>query len=510
MKNIVFIFLILPFLANSQETITFAKNKTFYLRGDTHVIGNNTLSKNKTKAFNNANQINDKYKMTYVDIDKDNSTFSSSASELEIPSGSNIVYAGLYWTGTYPGNKGIKRINGNREIYDTVKKRDKPLNIIKLKLPNNNYRSIVGEILYDGKKEGSKIALKIRSPYVCYKDITELIKGLSTPNGLYTVANVPALEGLMSGGSSAGWMLYVVYENNTSSLKYITSYDGFEFINRKSPIIDFKNFKSPEEGEVQTEITIGALEGDNSIDKDRVSVFNVEKNAFIALSNSVREVNNFFNSSITIDENILNKRIPNSTNTLGFDIAKFKILNEENKLTPNNVESVSLKFETQKDEYFLFFTAFQTTLSETYYQETVVTPPTLKIVKENNISESIADTKPLKKQKENAIVESKLDKEIRAKELKKISKSNSIKIPDLSAGYYIVTNVFSNKANAEKWSRKLRSKNFNPDIFSISGNNYYYVSIKNNTDVNLLYNDLKEIRLDNELTKAWILKVNLE
>ena len=290
-------------------------------------------------------------------IDDDNSTYSSSASELEIPNEAKIAYAGLYWTGTYPGNKGIKSISGNRQIYRTIKDRDKPLNKIKLKLPGQQYQDITGEILYDGIN-ARKISLKLRSPYVCYKDITQLLKTLNDPNGNYTIANVPALEGLVSGGSSAGWMLYVIYENENSPLQYITSYHGFELIERKSVIIPFKNFKTTEKGKVETYLTLGALEGDNSIFKDQVSVFNTFKNEYVALENKLRPANNFFNSSITYDEELFIKRIPNSSNTLGFDIAKFKIPNLNNDLIINQATSVKLKFETKDDQYFPFFCCF--------------------------------------------------------------------------------------------------------------------------------------------------------
>ena len=39
--------------------------------------------------------------MTYVDVDSDSATFNSSTANQTLPSGSTILWAGLYWGGDY-------------------------------------------------------------------------------------------------------------------------------------------------------------------------------------------------------------------------------------------------------------------------------------------------------------------------------------------------------------------------------------------------------------------------
>ena len=76
--------------------------KTYKVKGDFTMLGNTNLTlQNYDNSTNNNNQI-----MRYVDIDDDPNTFNSSSASLTlsaengaIPSCSNIVYAGLYWTG---------------------------------------------------------------------------------------------------------------------------------------------------------------------------------------------------------------------------------------------------------------------------------------------------------------------------------------------------------------------------------------------------------------------------
>ncbi|PZO27428.1 MAG: hypothetical protein DCF13_11495, partial [Flavobacteriaceae bacterium] len=81
--------------------------KIYNLKGDFTMIGNTGLTpQNYSDTQNNNGQF-----MTYVDRDSDSNTWNSSSSTLvfstengAIPSCSNIVYAGLYWTGKSSSN----------------------------------------------------------------------------------------------------------------------------------------------------------------------------------------------------------------------------------------------------------------------------------------------------------------------------------------------------------------------------------------------------------------------
>ncbi|RMB63396.1 hypothetical protein EAX61_03110 [Dokdonia sinensis] len=525
MKNYFFLILLLPILAIAQDSKTFTRDKEFYIRGNTKVIGNNILSKDATKPFDEDDRVNDEFKMQYVDIDNDESTYSSSSAYLDIDDDATIVYAGLYWTATYYGEKGVKKFKDNRTFYKKKEERAHDFQDVKFALPQGGYENVRGSLIFDGEQSRNKM-LSSRSPYACVADVTALVKSQDKKTGMYTVANVSATEGLILGGSSAGWMLYVVYEQETEPLQYITTYHGFEFINKQPVEVEFGNFKSDEKGEVRTAVTVGALEGDVTLARDQIGIYNPKEDAFITLDNRVRASDNFFNSTITINDTIFTKRNPASRNTLGFDIAKLNIPNTENAVIANSSSGVKMQFKTRSDRYFLFFTAFQTTISEAFFSslgakenETEVEPSVeediaIAVKAKENTPITIDVLNRVDENTEEAEEKEEVDKPsspfIKDPEVTRILEKPSVSIPEIGKGFYIVTNVFSTLENAEKWSTTLTERGFTPQTMLRPDNGLFYVFLNSGTDLPALYEELKQVRLEKDLDKAWMLKINME
>lgn len=520
--------MLLPVFCLGQEGKTFTRDKEFYIEGNTKVIGNNILSKDATNPFNNLEKVNDEFKMEYVDIDNDPSTYSSSSAFLSLDDTAKVIYAGLYWTGTYKGEKSVKKYKNERTFYQKKEDRAHDMREIKIQFPGLGYKDIRGELIYDG---GSSRNLRMSNyaPYACMADITEYFDTLKVRSGMYTVANVSATQGYLLGGSSAGWMLYVVYEKENDPIQYITTYHGFEFVNKKPIEIEFGNFRSSENGEVETMVTIGALEGDTALSRDQVGIYNPEDQKYIKLDNRVRASDNFFNSSITLNDTIFSRRIPNSVNTLGFDIAKIKIPNEQNAIIANNATGVKMEYKTRSDRFFLFFTAFQTTISEAFYKmqsiktknPIVAAAPvpilsmpadTLPEIEEEVVSEEVVTVEEVQEAVVEEISEPKVVTSVpsKPKELEGILKKTSISIPDFKKGYYIVTNVFSNPSNAANWSATLRSMDYSPKTIQRPDNNLFYVFIAHGEDGVALYETLKKVRANELLKSSWMLKINMD
>ena len=159
--------------------------------------------------------------------------------------------------------------------WGAVTKGDAPITNVKFKGPTGGYNDVVGTVVYNanGTKTGDSF------PYSCYADVTDIVTGLGTNLGTYTVANVSSAEGETSKfspyngtGFSAGWSLFVVYEDPTLPGKSITSFDGFSAIsssvNVDVPISGFRTVPAPTP--VRATFAFAALEGDKPIKNDQL------------------------------------------------------------------------------------------------------------------------------------------------------------------------------------------------------------------------------------------------
>lgn len=352
--------------AFSQTRENLKKSKQLYIHGNSILVGNNVLGHHTTRPMMQDEVPNDAVNMKYIDVDDDKATFSSSQATIKaMPNDSRVAYAALYWTGLYPYEKGILRTSGGRVRYIARGEREGNVNQVLFKTPGNEYTPIEGTVLKDeiGKEGYADIA-----PYACRADVTEILQELSDIAGVYTVGNIRAAEGKIPGGGSAGWLLYIVYENTEESLKYFTTYDGLIEVDREKVDIKFSGFRSKQEGKINPTLGIGALEGDRKIRSDQMLLYNEKEDDFVPMSNALREERNFFNSSITMGNSVYQDRNPNSSNTLGFDLLKLNIPNEKNQFFDENTTEATLRFQTRADRFYLFFVSFEIDLDQDYLE----------------------------------------------------------------------------------------------------------------------------------------------
>ncbi|MCV9932354.1 T9SS type B sorting domain-containing protein [Flavobacterium sp. LS1R47] len=353
-------------------------NNNESLNGDILLIGNNILnrdngSKERPEVPYIGNLGNDKFNMKYIDIDGDPNTFNSSSAKLTLPGGScsKIVYAGLYWSA-------VTRDKSSNP---------KPIDKVKFKMPGGSYVNIDGTVIYDANNK----VVGTSYPYACYANVTEYFTKtpLPTVDGDYTVANVSTAQGSNrpdeddSGGTglSAGWSLFIVYENATLPAKAITSFDGFSAIDAKTNLnIKVSGFKAIKVGPVRAKFAFSALEGDLPILGDFLAINGVKSTPPERPSIVERnwewnpskwkwewvytENYNFFNSSVTSLGTILNNREPNSSNTLGFDAGVFEVNNPITPTDPggsvikNGDTEAVISLGSTQDVYFYYFNAF--------------------------------------------------------------------------------------------------------------------------------------------------------
>ena len=330
----------------AQNLVPFSPRYDQAIKGDILLIGNSNVGLHVSNPYN-GNDTNDQVDAAvYVDIDGDASTFNSSSADLDIPSDDScyvIVYAGLYWSAVVDG--------------------DEPIADVKFKVPGGSYVDITGtEIYYQNAANNNQ-----SNTYAYYQDVTDMLTALPNPEGTYSVANISTLIGPKpnSEGLSAGWSLFVVYEDPLLPSKYITSFDGFtkitSSINETFPVSGFNTIPT---GPVRAKFAFSTIEGDRGYTGDYLrlngSTISVTNNA----GTTIRPGNNFFNSSVSDIDPVTNtselftNRTPSSSNTLGFDAGIINVPNPGNSLIANNATSANISLGSNLDIYYYYFSAF--------------------------------------------------------------------------------------------------------------------------------------------------------
>ncbi|WP_208683078.1 T9SS type B sorting domain-containing protein [Flavobacterium sp. SLB02] len=357
------VLVLLSISSHAQLRKGFTPRKTTSLNGDILVIGNNILNrdngngerpKDPYDVIGEDSKLNDDFTMKYIDIDNNTDTYNSSSAKLTIPQASKtcyeIVYAALYWGGTYRGTDRSK------------------INQVKFKSPTAAYKTITGELLFDEGGAGVSNPY-VAKPYACFKEITNEV--IAAKEGDYTVGDIVCTEGKFApGASAAGWSIFIIYKDPLLPNKYITSFDGFSIIRSSDGPLDIpiSGFRTNPFGDVNVKLAFSALEGDNPLEGDGLEIKGAKSAAFGAISSLVRPIRvttgrnpksipNFFNSSISDGDTYMMDRNPKSINTLGYDAGVVKIDNKNNSIIQNDETNATLRISTSSDSYYMFFNA---------------------------------------------------------------------------------------------------------------------------------------------------------
>jgi hypothetical protein len=459
------------------------------LQGDVIILANNVT--NRADYSNSSNipyynhtssaMLNDDFFMEYIDIDEDESTFSSSSAELFLDTNSpkKIVYAGLYWTGTYKYNSGEQVKEDKFSAVDPAREN---INTVKLKLPNQTeYTSVSGTVIFDGL---TSIDVKDAAPYVVYADITDQVLGLTNPSGVYTLANIRATQGSLKGGVASGWQIFMVYEDHAKPKKNIITYDGFSEITSSTVHLNFTGFETVAQGQVKAQLAVSALDGDYKVAGDEVSIKTSLTKDFVPLANKIRKPDNFFNSSITVDNKHAINRYPDSKNTLGFDSCLITIPNENNTIIANNTADISVKIQSDSDKCFVFFTSF-------IVDESIAEPAIKKQMSLTNAQMlELYDVRKVQQNKEmyadlfqttsskNYTSKTQTFSSKKSEVNKEVIEVQTLNISNQEKGFYIVAKAFTVAQNAKNFVKLQNLKDIPMKSFVNKINSYTYAYLE--------------------------------
>lgn len=349
----------------SQQAPEAYKGKSTYsLKGSFQMIGNANLfgsPYNETKGNGPSN-------MTYNKLPGElSSIVNSSSADFVLPEGidpdcTNIVYAGLYWSGresdTDIDQFNVGTIFNPRYLYKSR---------IKLKAPGEaNYRELSSNEIYRG-------GVNEVGMFVGYVDVTNIVRQAGV--GTYAVADIATRTGPSSPtGYYGGWGMVIIYENQTMKWRDITVFDGYSVIkwdgrrepapwwnpNSGNPIptygqLDVSGFRTAPTGDINIRMGMMAGEGDIDISGDSFDIQVLNTSNWETLSHGGNTANNFFNSSIYTGGN---PRRPNLKNNYGMDVSMFDLNNTGNRLITNNQTSTRFRFGTAQDSYVIFNITF--------------------------------------------------------------------------------------------------------------------------------------------------------
>ncbi|MFI0431482.1 beta strand repeat-containing protein, partial [Mariniflexile sp. HMF6888] len=333
----------------AQTYKTFTVREKVEVKGSMLVIGNNILGEDNL-PFNDLTKDNQDISMQYIDVDSDASTFSSSAADLLLSDHEDgsattcyrVAYAALYW--------GAVLQSGSRTT----------INQVKFKLPGSStYNDITGEVIYDAIVDpiASEANEPGNTPYACYADVTNLLSTLSDIEGTYTVANVTSSLGFNnSTGLSAGWTLFVIYEDPSLHTKSFTTFDGFSHIyDGHQETVAVTGFTTPPAGHIDLQFAYATLDGDRTKRATKLEINGKE------VTTPLRPANKFFGSVIENTNGVSYPRNPYSANTLGYDTGFLEILDAEPEYISNSESSADFRLQVargQADPIFAFFSAF--------------------------------------------------------------------------------------------------------------------------------------------------------
>lgn len=423
-----------------------------FLQGDIIIFGNNIVNRTTSKLKTSdpyqdraRNQVlNDEQNMEYIDVDKDKKTFSSSSVEFVAPyKNTEIVWAGLYWSGIYPYEKG--KIDRRSKTISAQDSKRNDFTEVLIKLPKQKkYTPVTGKIVFDGVNDTLYTHTK---PYVAFADITDMFKKGKKIDGLYTIANVRAGKGTIYGGASAGWAIVLIYKDETASMKRIEVKDGFSMIGEKAKTIAFSDFQTPNHDPIITRLAGIALEADLNVGENKLAVRTSKAGIF--LENDKRQVNNFFNSSITEEEDYYPGRTPDNTNTLGFDIFNMEIPNPKNSIVGPDLNFLNVDMTSTADPFYVFLMALVIDSSD----KPVIVEKPLDEEKPKEEAPKTEEVKPEEKPKEEV---KETPTEISTANMP--TNTRKATIENVDKGFYTILAAFSTPENVDRYINSQKAK----------------------------------------------------
>jgi uncharacterized repeat protein (TIGR01451 family) len=337
------------FTTNASSNLEPEQSFSFTIsNGAPFINGNNIIQVEVHSSALNETGTDDLYFDLQLGGNSLNQTDNSSSANLSLPPGANTIkFARLYWGGRITtGMGGDNNIN---------------LRTVKFRFNGENYQNLTAAA---GTIDKSLVSSSTNDTvYQAYFDVTNFVN--SRGSGTYTVGNLTAATGVISGGGYfAGWALVVVYENPASDYSSLRLYDGFlQVYNNGSgtfQTITLTGLNPPANFSASADayMSIVSWEGDANLaassgnpNGDYIQVNGT------TVSNAVNPVTNFWNGTISKNgAHLAGTKNPDFKNQMGIDIDEVEVGTGFG--ISSSTTSVEVEFGTEADQYFPSIFAF--------------------------------------------------------------------------------------------------------------------------------------------------------
>jgi uncharacterized repeat protein (TIGR01451 family) len=326
-------------LASADIAVGAAEAFTFNLSPTFFTAGTNTIAVEVHLRTSTSNNMS--FDMQVLGL-SNGGTFNSSSANLNLPTCSNVMFAGLYW-GADHGT------NGTDSTWRTA-----AFNTIKLKLPGSpSYQTLTSTQTNTHSASNSPGLPHVG--YLCFADITSIIN-TTNPNGTYTAADVLGPIGILN--ACGGWTIVIAYSNPALQIRNLTVFDGSVIINGGDAPVDlnFTGFLTPPAGPVSCEFGAVVYDGDRS-STDSFAFKQNGAGAFYNLATPsavlLNGLQDAWNSKISHFDTVVTTRNPAFNNTLGYDASIFNLPNTANTQLSNNQTGATLRLSSPSENYFV-------------------------------------------------------------------------------------------------------------------------------------------------------------
>lgn len=291
--------------------------------------------------------------MGYADVDGDGSTVNSSSSNMALPAGATVEYAGLYWGGLYQSSRtGISNPPAglNRDV-------------VKLRTPaGTGYTTIAADV-----RNVERTAQSPWDTFMAYADVTSQVQ--AGGSGDYFVADIALATGSAFTGPFGGWTMVVVYNDPSEKSRNIALWDGFDFFGfGANDTFTVTGLLTPSTGAFESHAGYFAFDGEGDRNGDFVNINGT------ALGNALNPADNALNGTISEFGIDVGGRNPNYPYSWGMDIDTY----DASGLVPNNANDLNVVLGSSNEGIWggVFVTsneiAFPAVASKTFTPTTII------------------------------------------------------------------------------------------------------------------------------------------